>query len=133
MKTTTWYAGFLGAALLLLSLWNVLRMARALLGWQTLVEYGAPAVYILASGLVWALAGFGLLTALLSDWRYTRRAGIAFSVLYWVWYWADRLFIQSAPAPNLIFSAIFSSLLLLAILPLWLLPYTETLSTKEIE
>jgi hypothetical protein len=133
MKTTTWYAGFLGAVVSLLSLWNVLRMARALLGWQNLVEYGAPAIYILASGLVWALIGFGLLTALLSDWRYTRRAGIAFSVLYWVWYWTDRLFIQQSPAPNLIFSAIFSSLFLLVILLLWLLPHTEILSTKETE
>lgn len=132
MKSSTWYAGILSAIVFLFSLWNILRTARALLDWQILVEYGAPAAYILGSGLVWSLAGLGLLAALLSEWRYTRRAGIALSVLYWVWYWADRLFIQQSPAPNLLFSAIISMMALLAILPIWLLPDTKDYSTEEI-
>ena len=133
MKSSTWYAGILSAIVFLFSLWNILRTARALLDWQVLVEYGAPAAYILGSGLVWSVAGLGLLAALFSEWRHTRRAGIAFSVLYWVWYWADRLFIQQSPAPNLLFSAIISVMLLLAILPIWLLPDTEDYSTEETE
>jgi hypothetical protein len=133
MKSSTWYAGILSAIVFLFSLWNILRTARALFDWQVLVEYGAPAAYIFASGLVWSVAGVGLLTALLSEWRHTRRAGIALSVLYWVWYWADRLFIQQSPAPNLPFSAIISVMFLLAILPIWLLPDTENHSTEETE
>ncbi|MFO7585883.1 MAG: hypothetical protein R6W69_14240 [Anaerolineales bacterium] len=120
MRTALWSAGILSAIVLLLSLWNMLRAGRALADWQVLVEFGAPAAYLLISGLVWSLAGLGLLAALFRGWLQTRRAGIVISVLYWVWYWADRLFIQQSPTPNLLFSAIFSVLFLAVVILLWL-------------
>jgi hypothetical protein len=130
MRNALWSAGILSAIVLLLTLWNMLRVGRAISDWQVLVEFGAPAAYLLGSGLAWTLAGLGLLAALLRGWPQTRRAGIVISVLYWVWYWADRLFIQNSPTPNLLFSAIFSVLFLAAIILLWL-PLNFTDFTNE--
>lgn len=126
-------AGILSAILLLFFLWKLLRTARAIFDWQVLLEYGAPAIYLLASGLFWALAIGGLLAGLFRAWPKLRRAGIAISVLYWVWYWADRLFIQASPAPNLIFSVIFSILFLAVVLLLWLPLDFENFNNKEKE
>jgi hypothetical protein len=132
MKATI-SAGILSAILLLFSLWNILRTARAISDWQVLLEYGAPAIYLLVSGLFWALAASGLLVALFRAWPKLRRAGIAISVLYWVWYWADRVFIQASPTPNLIFSAIFSILFLAVVLLLWLPLDFENFISEEKE
>jgi hypothetical protein len=133
MRTALWSAGMLSAIVLLLSLWNMLRVGHALSDWQVLVEFGAPAAYLFISGLVWSLAGLGLLTALFRGWPQIRRAGIVISVLYWVWYWADRFFIQQSPTPNLLFSAIFSVLFLAAVILLWLPLDFKNLTTEETE
>jgi len=133
MRTALWSAGILSAIVLFFSLWNMLRAGQALSDWQILVEFGAPATYILGSGLTWALTGLGLLAALFYGWLQTRRAGIMISVLYWVWYWADRVFIQQSPTPNHVFSAIFSVLFLAAVILLWLPLDFKNLTTEEKE
>ena len=133
MNPSSWQAGALNAIILFFGLWNLLRSLTALLNRETLLEYGAPASYLFASGIIWLLAALGLLAAMLFNWRHIQRAGIAFSVLYWVWYWIDRLMIQQSPAPNLVFSVIFSTALLLATLLLWLAPGTRNLSEEETE
>jgi hypothetical protein len=133
MSKATFQLGMISAALIFYTLWNILRAVRALLDWPVLVEYGAPAVYILVSGVTWSLAGIFLSVKILQGWQHSVRAGIGISVLYWVWYWADRLFIQQSPAPNIVFSAVFSTLLLLVLLLLWRSPDTQALFTKETE
>jgi hypothetical protein len=133
MSAALWSAGMLSAIVLFFSLWSMLRAGQALADWQVLVEYGAPAAYLLISGLVWSLAGLGLLTALFRGWLQTRRAGIVISVLYWVWYWADRLFIQQSPTPNIFFSAVFSVLFLAVVILLWLPLDFKNLTTEETE
>jgi hypothetical protein len=133
MRAATWSVGILSAIILLFTLWNMLRAGRTLADWQILVEFGAPAAYILGSGLAWSLGGLGLLVALFRGWMQTRRAGIVISVLYWVWYWADRLFIQVSPAPNLVFSIIFSVLFLAVVILLWLPLDFKDLTIEETE
>lgn len=133
MGKSTLPLSLLSAINIFFTLWNMLRTARALFDWQTLVEYGAPAVYILSSGVFWSLAGIFLSLKVIQGWQYSARAGIGFSVLYWVWYWADRLLVQPSPAPNLVFSAIFSTLLLLVVILLWRLSDTQALFPKETE
>ena len=133
MGKSTLPLSLLSAINIFFTLWNMLRTARALFDWQTLVEYGAPAVYILSSGVFWSLAGIFLSLKVIQGWQHSVRAGIGFSVLYWVWYWADRLLIQPSPAPNLVFSAIFSTLLLLVVILLWRLSDTQALFSKETE
>jgi hypothetical protein len=133
MNLSTWQASVLNAIVLFFGLWNFIRGLMALLNREALLEYGAPASYLLASAIAWLLAALGLLAAMLVNWRHTRRAGIAVSVLYWVWYWVDRLFIQPSPAPNLVFSAVFSTVALLATLLLWLAPATKDFSEEERE
>jgi len=133
MNKATFQLGLLSAALIFYTLWNILRAVRALLDWPVLAEYGAPAAYILVSGATWSLAGIFLSVKILQGWRHSVRAGIGISVLYWVWYWTDRLFIQQSPAPNLVFSAVFSTLFLLVLLLFWRSPDTQALFTKETE
>lgn len=133
MSKSSFQLGLLSAALIFFILWNILRAARALLDWPILTEYGAPAAYILVSGALWALAGIFLCLKILQGWQHSVRAGIGISVLYWVWYWADRLFIQQSPAPNIVFSAVFSTLFVLVLLLLWRSPDTQALFIKETE
>ncbi|PKN93887.1 MAG: hypothetical protein CVU44_08715 [Chloroflexi bacterium HGW-Chloroflexi-6] len=133
MSKASFQLGLLSATLIFFTLWNTLRTVRALLDWQTLVEYGAPAVYILLSGAFWILTGLFFCLKVLQGWPHSVRAGIGISVLYWVWYWTDRLFIQQSPAPNLLFSAIFSTIFLLVIVLLWRSPDIQALFTKETE
>ena len=133
MSKATWQFGALVLIPVFYSMWNILRTVRTLLDWQALVEYGAPAAYILSSGIAWSLAGLFLLWGIATDWPHTPRAIIGISVLYWVWYWADRLLVQQTPAPNMLFSAIFSVLVLLVVVLLWSSPDTKAILTKEKE
>jgi hypothetical protein len=132
MKASTWQAGVLTAVILFLGLWAGLRAGQAWLSWETLEAFGAPAAYIFGSGLAWAIGWLAILAGLLSGWRQIRRAGIAFFVLYWVWYWADRLLMQVSPAPNLMASIVLSIILLALGIGLWFLPGNDIFS-EELE
>ncbi len=92
--------------------WYGLRIYSSLVNWQILLEFGANPVYILATGLLWFLTGLGLLILLWKKHVRTIRAGLLAAVLYISWYWLDRLIIQVSPEPNVLFSAVFSSVLL---------------------
>ena len=91
--------------------WYALRVYSSISNWQVMLEFGANPVYILITGLVWFLAGLGLLFLIWKNHFLTIRAGLLVSGLYTSWYWADRLFIQASAAPNTLFSAVFSTVL----------------------
>lgn len=133
MNKSTWNVGLLSFFTLVYTAWNTLRTIRSLIDWQTLVGYGAPAGYIFITGLFGASIGCWLLWNIGKSWPHTWRAGIAISVLYWVWYWTDRLLLQSTPAPNMLFSLIFSGILLVIVVFLWRSPNTKAFFIKETE
>ena len=93
--------------------WYALRVYSSINNWQVLVEFGANPAYILATGLIWLIAGLVLLGLLWKKHPLTIRAGLMVAGLYTVWFWFDRLYIQTSPAPNGLFSAILSAILLI--------------------
>ena len=106
----------LSVFVLCITSWNVMRVFSAIANWDILREFGAAPAYIMFSGLVWAAAGLWLMYAAWMGLKPTFRAGLAMAVLYFAWYWLDRLIIQTSPAPNLLFSAVVSTLLLLYVI-----------------
>jgi hypothetical protein len=133
MIKSIWNLGLLSFIILFYTLWNSLRAIRSLQDWQTIATYGAPASYILISGLTWTALGLWLLWQIGKTWQHTPRAGIILSGLYWMGYWADRLAFQPSPIPNNLFSLFFSSALLLFVILLWKFPETNAFFTKETE
>jgi hypothetical protein len=111
--------------------WNVLRAFNAITNWQVLSEFGASPVYILATALFWVLTGLWLFRIVWRRSLYTISASLAAAGLYYLWYWIDRLFVQSSPAPNVLFSAVISTVLL-ALFSLFLIaPTAKTFFNKE--
>ena len=111
--------------------WNIIRVYSAIANWQVLSEFQANPVYILATGVIWSLVGLWLFRMILKGYHYTIRASLAVAGLYYIWYWCDRLFIQSSPAPNVIFSAIFSTVLLAIFGIILIIPSTRAFFNKE--
>jgi hypothetical protein len=96
-----------------LSAWGAIRSFAALRWWDVLYEFNASlsSLYLLATGVVWGLAGIVLLWSLWSG-RAWSRAAIIVSILIWLAeYWIERLFFQS-PRANLPFAVVLSVLLL---------------------
>jgi hypothetical protein len=91
----------------------MIRVYSAISNWQILAEFGANPVYILATGIIWALTGLWLLHSFWVKRRNIRRASTAMAGLYYLWYWCDRLFIQASPASNGIFALFVSTIVLL--------------------
>jgi len=106
----------LSAFVLCITAWNIMRVVSALANWNILREFGAAPAYIMFSGLAWSAAGlwFSYIT-----WKGLKTAwpgGLALSGLYFTWYWVDRLAIQPSPAPNTLFSAVVSTVLLIYVI-----------------
>ena len=95
------------------TLWYAVRIYSSINNWQVLLEFGTGPAYILVTGLLWFSAGLCLLGLLWKRHPFTIRAGLVLAGLYTVWYWVDRLYIQVSPAPNVVFSAILSTVLLI--------------------
>lgn len=121
----------LAVFVLCITAWNGLRAYSTIANWQILREFGAIPAYSLVIGLVWALTGLWLFRALWEGQRYALRAGLASAGLYFLWYWFDRLTIQPSPAPNLLFSVVFSTLLLIIFIIVLGLPASRAFFDKE--
>jgi hypothetical protein len=111
--------------------WNIIRAYGAITNWRVLNEFGANPVYILATACVWILTGLWLLRNILKRYHYAMRASLAVAGLYYLWYWCDRLFIQSSTAPNVLFSAVVSTVLLAIFSIILYIPATRAFFNKE--
>jgi hypothetical protein len=114
-----------------LTLLSALRVAETIVSQPTLEKYGAPTGYMAASGAFWTVMGLATLYAFWKQKRLIARATSAVSVLYFAWYWVDRLFIQPTPAVNTTFSAIFSVILLTIVLYLLNFRQIRSVFSKE--
>ncbi|MBN2388064.1 MAG: hypothetical protein JXB85_13690 [Anaerolineales bacterium] len=106
---------------LFLTAWQGLRLGRAILFWDMLVEYEAlvSPLYIAASAGFWLIAGAPLAWGLWRGKTWAWYAACGTTAGYGAWYWFDRLFVQ-APRPGWAF-ALGLTLMLAAISILWLL------------
>lgn len=90
---------------------NGLRLIEAVFFWKVLVEFNASPFYIAISGFCWLLIAlilaFGIWLG--KPWAWI---GTIFGLLiYFIWYWFDRIFMQM-PHSNWVYALIFSILLL---------------------
>ena len=97
---------------LCLSAWGVLRVLGTLRWWDVLTQYGArlSPVYLLITGVAWAVAGVVLLWAI---WAGKRWVYLALPIAIFLWlaeYWLERIFFQD-PRANLPFMIFFSIVL----------------------
>lgn len=127
----SWTVAILANMLIFLALWHFVRIYRAIVDWAVLENYGANPVYLLAAGVVWSFLALLVMFWMMRRWPHARRAGIAFSVLYYSWYWADRLWVQPSPAPNLIYSVVISTFLLLVFIGGLFTPQAKDYFIKE--
>ena len=121
----------LAVFVLFITSWNGIRSYSAIANWQVLKEFGANPVYLLATGLLWTLAGLWLFRATWEGAGHASRAGLTTAGLYTLWYWCDRLVIQPVPAPNMLFSIILSIVLLVFYIIILSLPATKAFFNKE--
>lgn len=129
--TTPINVTLLGIFVLFITCWNTLRVFGVISNWQVLSEFGANPTYILGTGTIWMLCGLWLLVFFWRRSIYFTRATIFSSIIYYVWYWFDRLFVQVSPAPNVLFSAVFSTALLILLIIITTLPGTRAFFYKE--
>ena len=94
--------------------WNGFRAWVAIADRDILLRYDGKPVYTAASGLIWFMAGCVLVDGLLNRKVYAWRATVLVSMIYMIWYWIDRLFIQVSPSNNLMFSAVTSVIIFIA-------------------
>jgi hypothetical protein len=111
--------------------WNILRAYSTIINWQVLSEFGANPAYILITALIWVLTGIWLCRMIWVRTPNTIRASLAAAGLYYLWYWFDRLFVQASPAPNVPFSAIVSTVLLVLFGIFLIAPATRAFFNKE--
>ncbi|MBI5296654.1 MAG: hypothetical protein HY869_14345 [Chloroflexi bacterium] len=96
-----------------LTVWNIFRLWTAI-AWREVVGEFAPQpgpLYIGLTGALWALLGFLLLWGLAGRKSWIPRLLIGCAAAYTLWYWADRLFLQTERA-NWPFTLIVNLLLL---------------------
>lgn len=123
----------LGMFVLFITFWNALRGYGAVANWQVLTEFEANPTYILATGTGWALIGLLLVVTIWRRSRFAIRANLLVSIAYYVWYWCDRLFVQSSSPANYLFSAVFSTVLLALFCTTICMPSAKAFFDKEQE
>jgi hypothetical protein len=101
----------LAVFVLCITSWNGIRIYSVLVNWQVLRDFDANPVYILGTGLFWALAGLGLFWLFWEGRQFAFQAGWGAAGLYLIWYWLDRLVVQPSPATNVGFSVVASAVM----------------------
>lgn len=108
---------YLLALLILLALWNALRLGAAVAFWSVLDRYpmrGGP-LYLAFSGAFWLGCASWTFWSVWTRRRWSRRVVIGVCSGYVLWYWFDRLLLR-LPYPNWPFALMLSVVLLLVAL-----------------
>jgi hypothetical protein len=120
----------LAMVVLTVATWNGLRLGEAVFFWKTLEKYDARPLYIAISGGIWMLIGLVLFLGLWlgKTWGWTAALGGISG--YNIWYWFDRLVIQT-PHTNWSFVLVVNFALLLIILMLMMSHKTRRYSKRD--
>ncbi len=118
-------------AVTLLALWVLtITLLNWVRFWYTLAHWNFDAsilpispFYVAGSGLIWGILGLSMLSALWRGRRVARWLTMAVTTAYFVYYWADRLWVAKNAAPTP-FTLIFSSLM--AIFSFWVVNRRKT-------
>jgi len=114
-----------------LTAWSGLRLASAIQWWGTLLEFASPPgpLYIAISGGIWLIVGIGLLWGMWQANAWIRTALLGAGAGFSVWYWCDRLLLQTL-RENWPFALAASVLLLIVLSVCVFVPGTKTFFTK---
>ena len=96
---------------LLLTIWNALRVWTAFSWRNVLTEFSGAPLYIGISGLIWLGIGIWLLLSLWRQEAYARILLFASAASYTVWVWVERLLLQ-VPRENWLFALVVNIVLL---------------------
>src|ERR1700690_1126640 len=99
---------------LIITSWNMVRLATSI-GWHVTLETYAPwpgPFYIGLTGAIWSLIGMVLFWGFLISASWTRLALLIGGYLYSIWFWVDRLFVQSQVRANWLFDLLATIILL---------------------
>jgi hypothetical protein len=100
-------------AVLSLTAWNALRLGAAIVDWDVLAEF-APRpgpLYIAATASFWILGGLAIWKAIRRRSHRVQLFTAVYFIGYAIWWWMDRLLLQSA-SPNWPFALALTILLL---------------------
>jgi hypothetical protein len=77
---------------------NGLRLCEALFFWRVLEEYNAYPLYVAISGGFWLIASVFITIGIIQGRTWAWAGTIGCVIVYWLWYWFDRLVLQVAHA-----------------------------------
>jgi hypothetical protein len=115
-----------------LTAWSSLRLYSAIRWWNVLLEFASPPGpwYIAVSAAVWLIVSIALLWSMWQAKAWARYALLGTGAGFAVWYWCDRLLLQT-PGANWLF-ALLATILLLIILSVCVsAPGTKTFLPKR--
>lgn len=96
-------------------LWNIVRVWVSIINLRLMVDYATPPgmVFITGSGFFWVLCGLGVI--ILIRCRYPRSGLVmfGFAIAYTIWWWVDRLFLQTKVESNWVFHLGLTCILLI--------------------
>ncbi len=100
------------ASVVLLALYNLVRLLTALEQWRFLKRRTPPFVapYIALTGLFWTVVFSAMAINLLFALKWARFSTAAGIVVYLLYYWADRLLFSAQPRSNTLFMLVFAGL-----------------------
>jgi len=105
----------LAILILIIALFEGVRLGESIYFWKTLIEYGAQPLYLSVSGGIWLIGGCLLVWGLWQGRRWSWLGSIVGTIAFTLWYWLDRLFLQQ-PHNNGPFAVVASSIFLVLIL-----------------
>jgi hypothetical protein len=110
---------------------NGLRFGETIFFWNILAQYTAHPLYITISGGVWFTLGLILLLGILRRKEWTWMAAIFSTILYGIWVWIDRLFLQG-PHANWPFALMIDILLVLIVFLVLFSPGTRRFFKRNV-
>ncbi|HSS95704.1 MAG TPA: hypothetical protein VLK33_01670 [Terriglobales bacterium] len=108
---------------------QILRVATAIANWSFIsnLPLNVPPTFFVFSGLVWSVAGIGLLAGFWMKKPWIRKATIGCGLAYTAFHWLDRFFLQE-PGPqsaNMPFDLLVTVLLLIFVITTMALPQSR--------
>ena len=115
-----------------LTAWSGLRLYSAIAWWSPLLEFASPPSpwYIAISGGVWLVASIILLWGMWQAKAWIRYALLGCGAGYTVWYWCDRILLQTSNT-NWPFALFVTVTLLIILIVCVFIPGTKTFLSKS--
>lgn len=111
----------------------MVRFATSLSWRDTLVTYAIQPgpFYICLTGAIWTILGLVLLFGFIRGANWTRVSVLVSGIVYFIWFWIDRLFVQPMLRANWPFDLLISTVLLGFTIAVVLDPYNQKYFLKR--